>query len=296
MHRRSRHDWLIPLTHQRDAWSVTFFDRTGINLSFAPVCGTEQQWREPLRPYLPTVSSGAPAGEMAFVIAVARNHAFSWAVQESRHGLADRRDHRPQLPGLHAGQRWARSSSTRTRSWCRSHRISRPGEAGRFVACPVQMKAATTASFSLHCKYERIAQLLLVYVWHANDPDQACAYALRYDEAKSVADQMGWTRTDSWRRGGYSTNRPSEKFADAAGALPDGSWILAPQGAGGRDGQESVSGRFMAPASRRRTDPGWRSVARPLISPGRSGPYTLATGRPCGLLARRKKPFWQISS
>lgn len=30
-------------------------------------------------------------------------------------------------------------------------------EVGRFVACPIQMKAATTASFSLHYKYERIA-------------------------------------------------------------------------------------------------------------------------------------------
>lgn len=85
-------------------------------------------------------------------------------------------------------------------------------EAGRFVACPIQMKAATTASFSLHRKYERIAQLLLVYVWHANDPDQACAYALRYDEAKGVADRMGWTQTESWRRGAYSTTRPSERL------------------------------------------------------------------------------------
>ena len=82
-------------------------------------------------------------------------------------------------------------------------------EAGRFVACLIQMKAATTASFSLFRKYERIAQLLLVHVWYVNDPDQACAYALRYDEAKSVADQMGWTSTDSWQRGGYTTtSRP----------------------------------------------------------------------------------------
>ena len=85
-------------------------------------------------------------------------------------------------------------------------------EAGRFVACPIQMKTATTASFSLHRKYERIAQLLLVYVWYASDPAQACAYALRYDEANSVADEMGWTLTESWNRGGYSTTRPSERL------------------------------------------------------------------------------------
>ena len=85
-------------------------------------------------------------------------------------------------------------------------------EAGRFVACPIQMKAATTASFSLHRKYERIAQLLLAYVWYADYPDQSCAYALRYSEAKTVADQMGWTDTDSWRRGGYSTTSPSRRL------------------------------------------------------------------------------------
>jgi hypothetical protein len=84
-------------------------------------------------------------------------------------------------------------------------------QAHRFVACPIQMKAATTASFSLFSKYERIAQLLLVHVWYVTDPDQACAYALRYDEAKKVADEMGWTGTDSWLRGGYSTTRPSQR-------------------------------------------------------------------------------------
>lgn len=85
-------------------------------------------------------------------------------------------------------------------------------EAGRFVACPIQMKAATAASFSLFRKYERIAQLLLVYVWNAQEPGRARAYALRYSEAKAVADEMGWTRTESWRRGGYSTTRPSRRL------------------------------------------------------------------------------------
>lgn len=77
------------------------------------------------------------------------------------------------------------------------------------------MKAATKASFSLDSKYERIAQLLLVYVWYVSDPDQACAYALRYDEAKSVADHMGWTRTESWhRRGRYTRTSPSGRLQE----------------------------------------------------------------------------------
>ena len=80
------------------------------------------------------------------------------------------------------------------------------------MASPIQMKAATTACFSLSTKYERIAQLLLAYIWYANDPDQARTYALRYDEAKNVADQVGWTSTESWHRGAYSTTRPSQRL------------------------------------------------------------------------------------
>lgn len=99
-------------------------------------------------------------------------------------------------------------------------------EIGRFVACPIQMKASTAASFSLYRKYERIAHLLLAYIWYANDPHRACAYALRYPEAKSVADEMGWTRTESWRRGVYSTTRPSQHLRTLLEPyrMGDGAW------------------------------------------------------------------------
>ena len=107
-------------------------------------------------------------------------------------------------------------------------------EAGRFVACPIQMKAATAASFSLSRKYERIAQLLLAHVWYANDPDRACAYALRYDEAKRVADEMGWTATESWQRGVYSTTRPSARLQTLLEPyrMRAGDWLRKVQEAG----------------------------------------------------------------
>jgi hypothetical protein len=89
-------------------------------------------------------------------------------------------------------------------------------------------------SFSISSKYERIAQLLLVYVWYANDLDQACAYALRYTEAKRVANQMGWTRTESWRRGVYSTTRPSHRLQTllAPYRMGTGDWRRKVQDAG----------------------------------------------------------------
>jgi hypothetical protein len=84
---------------------------------------------------------------------------------------------------------------------------------GGFTACPIQMKAATNESFSLMRKYEKFPQLLLVHIWHVHEPDNACSFALNYDEAFSVAETMGWTKTTSWiDRDGYSTTRPSKRL------------------------------------------------------------------------------------
>jgi hypothetical protein len=46
---------------------------------------------------------------------------------------------------------------------------------GSFTACPIQMKAATRSSFSLFQKYTKFSRLLLAYVWHVQNPDEACA-------------------------------------------------------------------------------------------------------------------------
>jgi len=87
-----------------------------------------------------------------------------------------------------------------------------------FVACPIQMKAATGAVFSLDPKYERFPRLILAYVWYLGDPSQTKCYALSYKEALRVADEMGWTKTASWLKGGkagrrgYSTTAPSKRL------------------------------------------------------------------------------------
>ena len=97
--------------------------------------------------------------------------------------------------------------------------------AGGFIACPIQMKAATTSSFSLFQKYTKFPRLLLAYVWYVHDPDRECAYALSYIEALGVAEQMGCTSTLSWQRAGYSTTRPSKRLLD----LLNPSWQEAPK-------------------------------------------------------------------
>ena len=81
-----------------------------------------------------------------------------------------------------------------------------------FVARPIQMKAFSATGFGVAKKYKRIADLLLAYVWNLETPHEAVTFAMSYDEAVSVAKDMGWTKTPSWKSGAYSTSAPSKKL------------------------------------------------------------------------------------
>lgn len=81
-----------------------------------------------------------------------------------------------------------------------------------FIACPLQMKAATKRRFSVSQKYEKFSNLLLTFVWYVDDPNRNIIYALTYREAVKVAEEMGWTKTEAWKKGKYSSNNPSERL------------------------------------------------------------------------------------
>lgn len=81
-----------------------------------------------------------------------------------------------------------------------------------FIARPVQMKAASVAGFGLDRKYEKFPNLLIAYVWRLAQPDAAVTYALSYAEAFQVAETMGYTATESWRRGTYVNTSPGAKL------------------------------------------------------------------------------------
>lgn len=81
-----------------------------------------------------------------------------------------------------------------------------------YTARPIQMKAAWTRAFSLDRKYEKFPGLILAYVWHLGNRDQAVTFAMTYSEAQGIAEAMSWTKAASWERGGYSTSQPSRKL------------------------------------------------------------------------------------
>jgi hypothetical protein len=84
----------------------------------------------------------------------------------------------------------------------------------KFVAAPIQMKAASIHAFSIDKKYLRIKNLIFAYVWGLQKPEHAVTYALTYCEAFAIAEKMGWGNTASWENGRYSTSAPSRKLRE----------------------------------------------------------------------------------
>ena len=78
------------------------------------------------------------------------------------------------------------------------------GEQGSddFTAWPIQLKAFSHESFSLDKKYARLPRLLIAYVWNVKDPDRSEVYALTFKEALRVMDEKGYSKSDSWTKGG----------------------------------------------------------------------------------------------
>lgn len=87
-----------------------------------------------------------------------------------------------------------------------------PG-ARRFVAVPIQLKAASRRSFGIWKKYEKIHGLVFAFVWHLDGDGEPETYALTHGEALAVANAMGWLATASWTAGGgYNTNNPGTRL------------------------------------------------------------------------------------
>jgi hypothetical protein len=86
---------------------------------------------------------------------------------------------------------------------------------GHFVARPIQMKAASRASFGLDEKYAKFPNLLLVYVWNlgADSPKDIKCFALTYGHAKKILNYYRWTGPKGKRR--FATSHPSEELRDS---------------------------------------------------------------------------------
>ena len=82
----------------------------------------------------------------------------------------------------------------------------------RFIARPIQMKAAVGRSFSIDRKYARIRDLVYAFVWNLGTSERSEIYALTYAQAVQVAQRMGYTKTVSWKKGSYVATRPGRRL------------------------------------------------------------------------------------
>ena len=88
-------------------------------------------------------------------------------------------------------------------------------QVNRFVARPIQMKAASKRSFGIWQKYLKIHNLIFAFVWNLDGNAEPETYALTSDEAMAIGKTMGWTDTPSWLQGGgYSTTKPGERICE----------------------------------------------------------------------------------
>lgn len=76
----------------------------------------------------------------------------------------------------------------------------------KFLARPIQLKAAWTASFRVDVKYRKASDLIIAFVWYLGEPSKTVTYALSSVEVESVATAMGW----DWKKwGSWTTTSPS---------------------------------------------------------------------------------------
>jgi hypothetical protein len=82
-----------------------------------------------------------------------------------------------------------------------------------FAAVPIQMKGAERKSFSIDKKYEKVPHLLFAYVWGIQEEEIHKTFAMTYQEAFDVAEEMGYTKTESWTKNDkYAVSKPGKKL------------------------------------------------------------------------------------
>lgn len=81
------------------------------------------------------------------------------------------------------------------------------------IVCPLHVRASAGKAFAIDQKLERVPNLVHTFVWGVGTSASA-TYALTHHEALGVADAMGYTITQAWQRGLYTTQQPSKSLVE----------------------------------------------------------------------------------
>ena len=104
--------------------------------------------------------------------------------------------------------------------------LSKEEGATRFRARPIQLKIASDRDLSIYRKYEAFNDMVVVYVWRIAFDQDAEVYAVTTDEALQIAEQRGWTQTNTWKDSGRYNDTgvtgPSQEAIAPYRIHPDG--------------------------------------------------------------------------
>lgn len=83
----------------------------------------------------------------------------------------------------------------------------------------INLKLSVSANqvFGVFRTLEHIQNVYMVYIWNIYKPEESVVYVMSYKAATEIATELGWTRSEAWKRpnGGHSTSKPSERLLEA---------------------------------------------------------------------------------
>ena len=62
---------------------------------------------------------------------------------------------------------------------------------------PLQVMAASDTGFGIHVSYGQLSDVVIVYAWHVDSDAPIEFYAMRWPECLKIAENLGWTETNS---------------------------------------------------------------------------------------------------
>lgn len=85
----------------------------------------------------------------------------------------------------------------------------------RFRALPLQLKACSDRAWNVDRKYADVPGLIIAHAWYVIEPSRAVVYAMSYDDAVAIAEEMRYASSRSWLDNGYyATTSPAARLVE----------------------------------------------------------------------------------
>ncbi len=105
--------------------------------------------------------------------------------------------------------------------------LDRDKKTRKFIAVPIQMKAASSRSFTIDKKYSKTSNLIIAYVWEVQARKNRGIFGLTYVEVKGVAKKNGLVENRTLGDVAHIRQQPEQEIVRTPQALRDDPQELA---------------------------------------------------------------------